>query len=374
MEGIKLLILDRDGTLIVEPPDNQIDSLEKWEMIPGVIRNLYRIQREFPYKFIMVTNQDGLGTSSFPEEDFWPAQKKLRQLLAGEGIEFSDILIDRSREEERKDTRKPRTGLMKNYLEGSYDLSASIVIGDRITDVEFAQNLGCRAIWFNDSEIDTLPPALRQHCLATASDWDEIYEIIRTENGRRSDVKRTTRETDIEVRINLDGAGLADINTGLGFFDHMLEQLSKHGEIDLFIEARGDLHIDAHHTIEDTAIVLGQAFAKALKSMKGVERYGFCLPMDESEARVTIDISGRPWLVWNVDFKREKIGEMPTEMFFHFFKSFSDHAKWAIHIQADGENEHHKIEAIFKAFARTIRQAKRRTPGSDTFPSTKGLI
>jgi imidazoleglycerol-phosphate dehydratase/histidinol-phosphatase len=361
----KVLFIDRDGTLVIEPPlDFQLDSLEKLEFYPGVFQNLSRIAKELDYQLVMVTNQDGLGTSSFPENSFWPAQEKIIQAFKNEGIEFAEVLIDRSFAHENLPTRKPGIGLLGKYIQGNYDLKNSVVIGDRLTDVQLAQNLGAKAIYMGNE-------ACADSVLNTRS-WADIYQYLAT-RPRIARVERKTNETSISVELNLDGTGKANLNTGLGFFDHMLEQIAKHGNLDLSIEVRGDLHIDEHHTIEDVAITLGTAFIEALGSKKGIERYGFLLPMDDCLAQVAIDFGGRPWLVWEALFKREKIGEMPTEMFMHFFKSFSDNAKCNLNIKAEGDNEHHKIEAIFKAFAKAIKMAVSKT-NSFTIPSTKGSL
>ncbi len=361
----KLLFIDRDGTLIIEPPvDFQVDSLDKLEFYPEVFQYLSRIVKELDYELIMVTNQDGLGTDSFPEDTFWPAQNKVIKAFENEGIKFSEILIDRSFAHENMPTRKPGTGLLTHYLKGNYDLANSYVIGDRKTDVELANNIGCKSIFI----------AAENHpeSALTTTKWSDIYTFLSSQ-PRKAKVQRNTSETKISIELNLDGAGKSQISTGLGFFDHMLEQIAKHGNMDLNIHVDGDLHIDEHHTIEDVAISLGEAFLKALGTKKGIERYGFLLPMDDCLAQVAIDFGGRPWLVWEVDFKREKIGEMPTEMFMHFFKSFSDNAKCNLNIKAEGDNEHHKIEAIFKAFTKAIRMAVSKT-GNFSIPSTKGVL
>ena len=361
----KVLFIDRDGTLVIEPPiDLQLDSLEKLEFYPGVFQNLSRIANELDYELVMVTNQDGLGTASFPEETFWPTHNKVLQAFKNEGIEFSDILIDKSFPEDNLPTRKPGTALLTQYLKGNYDLANSFVIGDRLTDVLLAKNLGCKAIFLNN---DT-----NEDAVLSTSNWAEIYTFL-TAQPRAIKVVRTTSETTIEVMLNLDGTGKSAISTGLGFFDHMIEQIAKHGDIDLNILVKGDLQIDEHHTIEDVAITLGDAFLKALGSKKAIERYGFLLPMDDCLAQVAIDFGGRPWLVWDTTFKREKIGDMPTEMFMHFFKSFSDAAKCNLNIKAEGDNEHHKIESIFKAFSKALKMAKTRT-NNYSIPSTKGTL
>ena len=361
----KVLFIDRDGTLVIEPPiDYQLDSLEKLEFYPEVFQYLSKIAREFDYELVMVTNQDGLGTASFPEETFWPAQNKIIQAFENEGVNFSEILIDKSFPEDNAPTRKPRTGLLNQYIYGDYDLSSSYVIGDRETDIELAKNLGAKGIFIGEK--CSLETAL------CSTSWKEIYEFL-NQIPRAATRKRKTNETDIQIELNLDGSGKKSINTGLGFFDHMLEQLAKHGGVDLKIDVKGDLEIDEHHTIEDVAICLGETFADALGSKKGIERYGFLLPMDDCLAQVAIDFGGRSWLVWETEFNREMIGEMPTEMFMHFFKSFSDGAKCNLNIKAEGENEHHKIEAIFKAFAKAIKMAIKQT-NDFSIPSTKGVL
>ena len=361
----KVLFIDRDGTLVIEPPiDYQLDSLEKLEFYPKVFQNLSKIANELDYLLVMVTNQDGLGTDSFPEATFWPAQNKIIQAFKNEGIEFEEILIDTSFPHENLPTRKPGTALLTHYIKGNYDLEHSYVIGDRPTDIELAQNLGCKGIYLNKEK--------DENAILNTSSWSEIYTFLSSQ-PRIGKVSRITNETKINIEVNLDGDGKSKISTGLGFFDHMLEQISKHGNLDLNIEVDGDLHIDEHHTIEDVAIALGTCFLQALGNKKGIERYGFLLPMDDCLAQVAIDFGGRPWLVWEADFKREKIGEMPTEMFMHFFKSFADNAKCNLNIKAEGENEHHKIEAIFKAFAKAIKMAVSKT-GNNEIPSTKGVL
>ncbi|MFC4874252.1 bifunctional histidinol-phosphatase/imidazoleglycerol-phosphate dehydratase HisB [Negadavirga shengliensis] len=363
----KVLFIDRDGTIIKEPPtDFQVDSLEKLEFIPKAISNLRKIAEETDYELVMVTNQDGLGTSSFPEETFWPAQYKMLKTLEQEGVIFSAIHIDRSFDHENAPTRKPRTGMLTTYLQGDYDLANSYVIGDRQTDIQLAQNLGAKAIYLGEGSAEGAE-------LTTLS-WDNIYNFLKLP-ARKSEVQRNTSETQIHIKLNLDGNGKSNIQTGLAFFDHMLDQLAKHGGVDLDINVTGDLHIDEHHTIEDTGLALGEAYLKALGDKKGIYRYGFLLPMDDCLAQVAIDFGGRPWLVWDATFQREKIGEMPTEMFHHFFKSFSDTAKCNLNIKAEGKNEHHKIEAIFKGLARAIKMAVSRDPKSlDQLPSTKGVL
>lgn len=361
----KLLFIDRDGTIIKEPKDKQIDSLEKLEFIPRVISALKKLKAAGIYEFVMVTNQDGLGTKSFPEKTFWPAQNKMLKTLEGEGIVFNDILIDKSLPKDNAPTRKPGTAMLTKYIKGKYDLENSFVIGDRLTDVQLAENLGTKAIFFNSKK--------NNKAVLSTTDWGKIADFILFQK-RVVNVKRTTKETDIDITLNIDGTGKSKIKTGLGFFDHMLEQLSKHSLCDLTIKVKGDLEIDEHHTIEDAAIALGEAFNKALGDKLGLERYGFCLPMDDCLAQVAIDFGGRNWLEWKAEFKREKIGEMPTEMFFHFFKSFSDAAKCNLNIKAEGENEHHKIEAIFKAFAKSIKMAVRRNKEFLVLPTTKGML
>ena len=361
----KALFIDRDGTLVIEPPiDYQLDSLEKLEYYPGVFTSLSKIARELDYELVMVTNQDGLGTDSFPEDTFWPAQNKIINAFEKEGVVFSDVLIDKSFPEENKPTRKPGTAMLNKYIYGDYDLQKSFVIGDRATDIQLAANIGSKGIFLGDSN--------DANAALTTRSWEEIYRFLKSK-PRRSQKKRKTNETDIEIMVNLDGTGVGNISTGLGFFDHMLEQLSKHGGIDLDISVNGDLEIDEHHTIEDVAIALGEAFREALGSKKGIERYGFLLPMDDCLAQVALDFGGRPWLVWEVEFKREKIGDVPTEMFLHFFKSFSDGAQCNLNIQAKGENEHHKIESIFKGFAKATKLAIQQT-NDYTIPSTKGVL
>jgi imidazoleglycerol-phosphate dehydratase / histidinol-phosphatase len=364
----KVLFIDRDGTIIVEPKtDFQIDSLEKLEFIPKAISNLRRIAEMTDYELVMVTNQDGLGTDSFPEETFWPAHNKMLKTLEGEGVFFKEIYIDRSFEHENSPDRKPRTGMLQGYLNEEYDLGNSYVIGDRLTDVQLAENLGSKAIFYSEKELN-LDGGL------TTTDWDEIYKFL-VMPERKAKITRTTKETDIHIELNLDGSGKTDIRTGLGFFDHMLDQLGKHSGADLRIKVDGDLHIDEHHTIEDTALALGEAYLKALGDKKGINRYGFLLPMDDALAQVAIDFSGRPWIVWDATFKREKVGDMPTEMFYHFFKSFSDTSKCNLNIKIEGENEHHKIEAIFKAFAKSIKMAVARDEKNlQSLPSTKGVL
>jgi imidazoleglycerol-phosphate dehydratase / histidinol-phosphatase len=365
----KVLFIDRDGTLIQEPEDFQIDSFQKLEFLPGVFQYLGRIARETDFELAMVTNQDGLGTDSFPEEDFWPVQNFIIKSLEAEGIKFSSVHIDKSFPHENLPTRKPGTGMLGGYFSEAYDLAGSFVIGDRETDVTLAENLGCGAIFIESGKF-SVPSSDK---IKTVADWKEIFEFLtRTERVARK--SRKTSETEITVEVNLDGTGQATISTGIHFFDHMLEQIARHGGIDLMVHAKGDLHVDEHHTIEDVAITLGETFAEALGDKRGIERYGFCLPMDDCLAQVAIDFGGRNWCVWEADFKRETIGQMPTEMFFHFFKSFSDKAQCNLNIKAEGTIEHHKIEAIFKAFAKAIKMAVRRDQGSMAVPSTKGIL
>lgn len=377
----RVLFIDRDGTLINEaPPTYQLDSFDKLTFYPGMFEYMGRIAREFDYELVIVTNQDGLGTEAFPEDTFWPLHNLVMKSLEGEGICFSATYIDRSFPKDNAPTRKPGTGMLTQYINNpAYDLENSYVIGDRITDVQLAKNLGCKAIWLNNdaslgaAEISDQVAALRPVIALETTQWSTIYEYLRL-GLRRVLHERNTNETQIRIELNVDGSGKAQIITGLGFFDHMLDQIARHGKMDLTVRANGDLHIDEHHTIEDTGIALGEAFAKALADKRGMERYGFALPMDEADAKVLIDFGGRNWIVWNAEFKRERIGEMPTEMFFHFFKSFSDAAKCNLHIECHGDNEHHKIEAIFKAFAKAIRMAVKRDPLSNYLPSTKGVL
>jgi len=372
----KVLFLDRDGALIHEPvADEQVDSLEKLEFLPYVISSLKTISENTDFEFVMVTNQDGMGTASFPEDTFWPAHNKMLTTLQNEGITFTNIHIDRSYPHENLDTRKPGIGMLSEYMTGEYDLENSYVIGDRITDVQLAQNLGCKAIWILQPERsnDFQTKGITETCMLITNSWLEIVQYL-VFPIRVARVVRKTNETDISVLINLDGTGRYSISTGLGFFDHMLEQLSRHSYCDMDIKVKGDLHIDEHHTIEDTALALGEAFLKALGNKKRIERYGFLLPMDDCLAQVAIDFSGRPWLVWDAPFKREKVGDTPTELFFHFFKSFSDASKCNLNIKAEGENEHHKIEAIFKATAKAIRMAVSRSLQNQGLPSTKGKL
>ena len=367
----RALFIDRDGTLIYEPEDFQIDSFEKLKLLPGVITNLGRIAKETDFELVMVSNQDGLGTESLSEKDFYDVHNFLMELLESEGISFSEVCIDFSFEHENKPTRKPRTGMLTRYMDGSYDLAKSFVIGDRVTDVELAKNLGAKAIFMQNVNFDT--PADNETVAFVAADWREIYEFLRLPI-RRVTHQRITKETDISVDLNLDGRGNSDISTGIAFYDHMLDQLVRHSGFDLTLKANGDLRIDEHHTIEDVAITLGEAFSLALADKRGIGRFGFCLPMDDCLAQVTIDFSGRNWIVWDAEFKREMIGEMPTEMFFHFFKSFSDKAQCNLNVKATGTNEHHKIESIFKAFAKSLQMAVKRNAGDSNLPTTKGVL
>ena len=367
----KVLFIDRDGTLIWEPPDTfQIDSFEKLKFLPGVFTWLGKIARELDCDLVMVSNQDGLGTAKYPQEIFDKLQKLIMETLEGEGIKFSEVCIDKSFPEENKPTRKPRTAMLTKYLTGNYDLKNSFTIGDRLTDVNLAENLGCKSIFIKNYD----KTEGRENKIALIADnWEQIYNFLKAPE-RKVCHERNTNETQIKVELNLDGSGKSAISTGLGFYDHMLEQIAKHGNIDLNITCKGDLHIDEHHTIEDVGIALGEAFSKALGNKRGIERYGFCLPMDDCLAQVALDFGGRNWIEWNTEFKREKIGEMPTEMFFHFFKSFSDAAKCNLNIKAEGENEHHKIESIFKAFAKCVKMAVKRDLGNMELPSTKGVL
>lgn len=373
----RVLFIDRDGTLVVEPPvDYQLDSLEKLEFIPGVFRNMHYIAKNLDFELVMVTNQDGLGTESFPEETFWPAHNKMLKAFENEGVVFDDIIIDRTFEHEGKPTRKPGTALLGKYTSGNYDLANSFVIGDRVTDVLLAKNLGAKAILMQPYEVGIKMVELHNCsdvCCLITDDWDKISEFLQV-GTRVSNVVRNTAETKIAVTVNLDGDGVTEVFTGLGFFDHMLSQIGRHSGLDLNIKVAGDLYVDEHHTIEDTAIVLGEALRKALGDKRGIERYGFVLPMDDCVCTVALDFGGRPWLVWDVDFKREKIGDMPTEMFMHFFKSLSDAAQMNLYISAKGTNEHHKIEGIFKALAKAIKSAVRRDIFHYNLPSTKGIL
>lgn len=358
MKPKKILFIDRDGTLIEEPEDEQIDSFDKLKFTKGVFRNLEFIKNHLDFEFVMVSNQDGLGTDSFPEDSFWPVHNFILETLKGEGVTFDDQLIDRHFPEDNSPMRKPGTGMLTKYINNpEYDIPGSFVIGDRDSDAQLAQNLGCKALILGKDGIT----------------WDKISELLFA-GERISEIKRTTKETDIYVKLNLDGTGKCDISTGLGFFDHMLEQIGKHGMIDLTIHTKGDLYVDEHHTIEDTGIALGECILKALGDKRGIERYGYCLPMDDCLCQVALDFGGRPWLVWDADFHREKIGEMPTEMFLHFFKSLSDSAKMNLNVKAEGDNEHHKIEGIFKALARSLKMAVRRDIYHYELPSSKGML
>jgi imidazoleglycerol-phosphate dehydratase/histidinol-phosphatase len=377
----RILFIDRDGTLIKEsPPTYQIDEFNKLVFYPGVFEYMGKIAREMDYVLVMVTNQDGMGTAAFPEEKFWPVQELVMKSLAGEGIHFSAVHIDKSFPADNSPSRKPGTGMLNEYLNNEkYDIPGSFVIGDRITDVQLARNLGCKAIWLKqdaslgDKEIKDPLSELENVVALETLDWSSIYSFLKS--GLRKVVhERNTQETKIRITLNADGNGRSEIHTGLAFFDHMLEQIARHGKMDLKIEVKGDLHVDEHHTIEDTAIALGEAMAKALADKRGMERYGFALPMDDADAKVLLDFGGRSWIVWNAHFSREKLGDTPTEMFFHFFKSFSDAARCNLNITCSGENEHHKIEAIFKAFAKAIRMAVKRDPLINELPTTKGII
>lgn len=371
----KALFIDRDGTLVFEPEDEQVDSLEKLEFLPKVFRNMHFIAKNLDYELVMVTNQDGLGTDSFPEDTFWPTHNKILNAFENEGVIFNDILIDRHFPEDNAPTRKPGTGMFGKYMDGSYDLANSFVIGDRLTDIELAKNLGAKGILINDGSLkdELKSKGLDQFCTLITADWDDIYAKVAAPE-RTAQVQRNTKETQINVELNLDGTGKGNISTGLGFFDHMLDQIARHSGVDLTVQVNGDLQVDEHHTIEDTGLALGEAFKLALGNKRGVERYGYCLPMDDCLAQVAIDFGGRPWIVWDAQFKREKVGDMPTEMFFHFFKSFSDTSLSNLNVKAEGENEHHKIEGIFKALARAIKMAIRKDVFNFELPSTKGAL
>jgi len=375
----RILFIDRDGVLLLEPDDFQIDHIEKTRFVPGAITTLSRIAADFDFYHVMVTNQDGLGTHSFPEENFHPVQDLMLRTLEGEGFQFHEILVDRSRPEDNAPTRKPGTAMLTHLIgNADFDISQSLVIGDRWSDLQLARNLGCKAIYFRPPNAPHhLSPEqeaqLREVIVLETDNWSDIYAYLKM-GLREVTHSRNTHETKINIRLRMEGTGITKIHTGIGFFDHMLDQIARHGKLDLDITTKGDLHIDEHHTIEDTAIALGEAFALALADKRGMERYGFALPMDEAAAKVLIDFGGRSWLVWEAEFSREKIGDMPTEMFEHFFKSFSDAARCNLHIQCSGTNEHHKIEAIFKAFAKTIRMAVKRDPFSNHLPSTKGML
>ena len=391
----KVLFIDRDGTLIIEPPVTfQIDSLEKLEFYPFVFKYLGKIATELDYELVIVSNQDGLGTPSNSMENFLPPHEKMLKAFENEGIHFADVFLDPTFEHENAPTRKPRTGMLTKFIEnemsnidksntnptsktpnteGVYDLKNSFVIGDRVTDVQLAKNLGCRGIYLSDNDLKIKELDLEKACALTTTSWKDIYEFLKL-TDRSASVRRTTKETDITISLNLDGTGQGKMETGLGFFDHMLDQLARHSGSDLSVKVVGDLHIDEHHTIEDTALALGEAYYQALGSKLGIERYGFCLPMDDCLAQVALDFGGRAWLVWDADFRREKIGDVPTEMFYHFFKSFSDAARCNLTVKVEGTNEHHKIEAIFKAFAKAIKMAIRRDANNMQLPSTKGVL
>lgn len=373
----RVLFIDRDGTLIVEPPVTfQVDTLDQLEYLPGVIRNLHFIRKNLDFELVIVTNQDGLGTPANPQDNFDRIQGKMLQTFQNEGVTFDNIFIDPSYPEDNLPTRKPGTAMLTGYMNGDYDMEASFVIGDRLTDVQLAKNLGCRAIYIcdpNEGEKQLAEKGLQETCALATNSWDTITEFLFA-GERIGTVQRTTKETDIYIRINLDGTGKCDISSGLGFFDHMLEQIGKHSGCDLTIKVKGDLNVDEHHTIEDTAIALGEALLQALGNKRGIERYGYCLPMDECLCSVALDFGGRPWLVWDAEFNREYVGDMPTEMFLHFFKSLSDSAKMNLNIKAEGTNEHHKIEGIFKALARSIKMAIKRDIYKYELPSTKGTL
>ena len=377
--GKKVLFIDRDGTIIKETADEQIDAFEKMVFYPKAFTYLGKIAKELDYELVMITNQDGLGTDVFPEDTFWPVHNFIMKSFKNEGVAFDNVFIDRTFPKDNADTLKPGTGMLTSYFSNEYDLENSFVIGDRLTDVELAKNLGAKGIFINDDtqlgtgEITVKREELDEYIALESNDWEKIYEFLKLEN-RIAEISRKTNETDIQIKINLDGTGKSDINTGLAFFDHMLDQLARHGQMDLEIKVDGDLEVDEHHTIEDTAIALGELFSKALGNKLGIERYGFALPMDDCLAQVAIDFGGRNWLVWNTEFKREKVGDMPTEMFMHFFKSFTDGAKANLNIKAEGTNEHHKIEAIFKAFAKSIKMAVKRDAEKMVLPSTKGML
>ena len=377
----KVLFIDRDGTIILEPEDYQVDKLEKLEFYPEALFYLSKIAKELDYELVMVTNQDGLGTEVYPEDEFWPIQNFVVKTFENEGVKFSDILIDRTFAKDNHPTRKPNTGLLeRKYLNSpAYDMAGSIMIGDRMTDIEFAYNFGGKGIFIDTHEdlaTDELKndiSKLKETIALKTSSWKDIYEFLKLKD-RTAEIARKTNETDIKIKLNLDGTGKADIATGIAFFDHMLDQIARHGQMDLEVNVDGDLEVDEHHTIEDTAIALGEVYAKALGNKLGIERYGFCLPMDDCLAQVAIDFGGRNWLVWEADFKREMVGKMPTEMFYHFFKSFTDGAKANLNVRAEGTNEHHKIEAIFKAFAKAIKMAVKRDTEKMILPSTKGIL
>ena len=376
----KVLFIDRDGTLAIEPPvDYQLDSFEKLEFYPKVFQYLGKIAKELDFELVMVTNQDGLGTPSFPEATFWPVHNFLVKTFEKEGIVFTEQIIDRTFARDNAPTRKPNTGLLSHYISSSYDLENSFVIGDRMTDIELAKNLGAKGIFINNDNIEgtdelkVTKDELENYIALETKDWSAIYEFLKAKD-RTGSISRNTNETKIQIDLNLDGTGKSDISTGISFFDHMLDQIARHGQLDLVVNVKGDLEVDEHHTIEDTAIALGEVFAKTLGNKLGIERYGFYLPMDDCLSQVAIDFGGRNWLVWEADFKREMVGKMPTEMFFHFFKSFTDGAKCNLNIKAEGTNEHHKIESIFKAFAKAIKMAVKRDVEKMILPSTKGVL
>ncbi len=378
-KGIKVLFIDRDGTLNIEPDDEQVDSFAKLKFYPRSLYYLSKIAAELDYELVMVTNQDGLGTLSNPEENFWPIHNFMLETFEGEGVHFSEVVIDRTFAKDNAPTRKPGTALLTKYFSEDYDLKNSFVIGDRLNDVVLAKNLGAKAIFLRQNDALGSTEALDKHetlldvIILETKKWEDIYNLLKA-GSRKIHHERKTNETDITINLDLDGTGKAKIETGLNFFDHMLDQIARHGSVDLEVMAKGDLHIDEHHTIEDTGIALGEAFAKGLGNKLGIERYGFCLPMDDCLAQVAIDFGGRNWIVWDAEFKREKVGDMPTEMFYHFFKSFSDAAKCNLNIKAEGDNEHHKIEAIFKAFAKAIKMAIKRDAEKMVLPSTKGML
>ncbi len=375
----KVLFIDRDGTIIKEPIDEQVDAFEKVIFFPKAFYFLGKIATELDYELVMITNQDGLGTDSFPEKTFWPVHNFIVKSFENEGIVFDEIIIDKTFARENADTRKPKTGLLTKYFSEDYDLENSFVIGDRLTDIELAKNLDAKGIFINENtnlgtdEISVKKGDLSKYISLETDDWEEIYKFLKLKN-RTAELSRNTAETKVHIKLNLDGTGKSKISTGIAFFDHMLDQIARHGNMDLTIDVKGDLEVDKHHTIEDTMIVLGEVFRKALGNKIGIERYGFCLPMDDCLAQVALDFGGRNWLVWDADFKREMIGEMPTEMFFHLFKSFSDGAKCNLNIKGEGTNEHHKIEGIFKAFAKALKMAVKRDPEKMILPSTKGKL
>ncbi|WP_179338803.1 bifunctional histidinol-phosphatase/imidazoleglycerol-phosphate dehydratase HisB [Winogradskyella ludwigii] len=374
-----ILFIDRDGTIIKEPADEQIDSFEKLEFYPKVFQFLSKIAKELNFEIVMITNQDGLGTEVYPEDTFWPVHNFVLKAFEAEGVVFKEQFIDRTFAKDNAPTRKPNTGLLTKYFSEDYDLANSFVIGDRLTDIELAKNLGAKGIFINDNtnlgtdEVTVSNNELEDYIALETNDWEEIYKFLKT-TERIGSIERNTNETKIKIDVNLDGTGKSNIDTGIAFFDHMLDQISRHGQLDLNIKVNGDLEVDEHHTIEDTAIALGEVFATTLGNKLGIERYGFCLPMDDCLAQVAIDFGGRNWLVWDADFKREMIGKMPTEMFYHFFKSFTDGAKCNLNIKVEGDNEHHKIEAIFKAFAKAIKMAVKQDVEKMILPSTKGML